>query len=307
MNSKIIVGTRGSTLALAQTHWVIKQLAAFYPRLNFEILKITTKGDLVQNKSLDKIGGKGVFVKEIEKALLDGKIDLAVHSMKDMPTSQPPGLILADVPAREDARDVLVLSKRHKSLPPNATIATGSKRRKFQLQSAYSGINIVPMRGNIETRIKKIETQGLDGIILAAAGLKRLGLQYLINCYLPMETMLPAPSQGALAIEIREDDIAIKEIVNAIKDEYATVQIAAERAFLEAIGGGCQLPVGAFCGYSGGEISLTGLYGDGEGKLLTRKTMARPCGGEPSRAEGIAKSLGLALAEAIKKEHVHER
>ena len=265
---KIIVGTRGSKLAVTQTNWVINKLKEKHPEVEFETKIIKTKGDLIQNVSLDKIGDKGLFVKEIEQQLIDGQIDMAVHSMKDMPSNLPKGLKFASIPKREDARDVLVLKEGYSSindLPNGAKVATGSKRRKYQLLKYRPDLNIVPIRGNIDTRIRKIVDENLDGVVLAASGLLRVGLEDKITYYIPKDIMIPAPAQGALAIEIRENSKDIEEIINSLKDKETEIQVAAERGFLDGINGSCHIPIGAYCDVDGENISLTGLYGDEEG------------------------------------------
>ena len=295
---KIVVGTRGSKLALAQTNWVIDKLKEKYPKVNFEIKIIKTKGDLIQNVSLDKIGDKGLFVKEIEQQLIDNKIDMAVHSMKDMPSLLPEGLKFASIPKREDARDVLVLKDGYydiNDLPTGAKIATGSKRRKYQLLKHRPDLNIVPIRGNIDTRIKKIIDENLDGVVLAAAGLLRAGLEYKISYYIPKEVMIPAPAQGALAIEIREKSTYIEEIIKSLKDIETEIQVAAERGFLDGINGSCHIPIGAYCNVDGENIVLTGLYGDEYGKKLITRTIE----GKAYQA----RELGLELAGLILKEY----
>ena len=295
---KIVVGTRGSKLALIQTNWVIDKLKEIYPEIEFEIKIIKTKGDLIQNVSLDKIGDKGIFVKEIEQQLIDKQIDMAVHSMKDMPSSLPEGLKFASIPKREDARDVLVLKDGYSSindLPIGSKIATGSKRRKYQLLKHRPDLNIVPIRGNIDTRIKKIVDENLDGVVLAAAGLLRAGLEHKISYYIPKEVMIPAPAQGALAIEIRENSTNIEEIVKSLKDIETEIQVEAERGFLDGINGSCHIPIGAYCNVEGENITLTGLYGDEEGNNLITKTIE----GKAFQA----RELGLELARIISKEY----
>lgn len=294
---KIIVGSRGSNLALTQTNWVISELKKHHPNIEFEVKIIKTKGDLIQNVSLDKIGDKGLFVKEIEQQLLDKKIDIAVHSMKDMPSSLPEGLKFAGVPKREDIRDVLILKEGYNfldDLPEGAKIGSGSKRRKYQLLKHRPDLNIVPIRGNIETRMKKIEDENLYGVILAAAGLKRAGLEEKISCYLDIDTVIPAPAQGALGIEIRKGDPKVEEVLDCIKDEVSQIQVSAERGFLDGINGSCHIPIGAYCMVNGENISLTGLYGDEEGKKLITKTI------EGKKSE--ARELGIELAKLISKE-----
>ena len=243
---KVVVGTRGSKLALTQTNWVIDQLKERNPQVEFEVKIIKTKGDLIQHLSLDKIGDKGLFVKEIEQQLLDKEIDIAVHSMKDMPSTLPAGLRFAGTPEREDPRDVLILKEGYKNiddLPRGAKIGTGSKRRKYQLLKYRPDLEIVPIRGNIDTRIQKIKDENLDGIVLAAAGMIRAGMTEQISYYFPVDLMVPAPAQGALAIEIRENDLEIESLVNSIKDEVTQVRVAAERGFLIGVNGSCHVPM----------------------------------------------------------------
>ena len=295
---KIVVGTRGSKLALIQTNWVIDKLKERYPEIEFETKIIKTKGDLIQNVSLDKIGDKGLFVKEIEQQLIDNKIDMAVHSMKDMPSSLPEGLKFASIPKREDARDVLVLKDGYSSindLPIGSKIATGSKRRKYQLLKHRPDLNIVPIRGNIDTRIKKIVDENLDGVVLAAAGLLRAGLEHKISYYIPKDIMIPAPAQGALAKEIRDNSTEIEEIIKSLKDIETEIQVEAERGFLDGINGSCHIPIGAYCNVEGENITLTGLYGDEEGNNLITKTIE----GKAFQA----RELGLELARIISKEY----
>ena len=294
---KIIVGTRGSKLALAQTNWVVEELKKINQDIEFEIKIINTKGDLMLDLPIHKIGDKGIFTKEIEQQLLDKRIDLAVHSMKDMPSTLPPGLKFASVPKREDPRDVLILKECYKSideLPKGARIGTGSKRRKYQLLDYRPDLEIVPIRGNIHTRIRKIEEENLDGIILAAAGLIRSGLEDYITCYMPIDIMLPAPAQGVLALEIRSDDLELENIIYHIKDEDSEIQVLAERGFLAGVDGSCNIPIGAYCTIKEEKLILSGLYGDEDGKKIIKKSI-----------EGNiqdAKQLGYELADMILQE-----
>nr|WP_312985617.1 hydroxymethylbilane synthase [Clostridioides sp.] len=296
MNIK--VGTRGSKLALIQTYWIIDKLNEQYPEVNFEVKEIKTTGDRIQHLSLDKIGDKGLFVKEIEQQLLDGKIDIAVHSMKDMPSSLPEGLKFANTPKREDPRDVLILKEGYKSLdelPKGAKIGTGSKRRKYQLLKNRPDLEIVPIRGNIETRIKKIESECLHGVVLAAAGIIRAGLEEVISEFISVDSMVPAPAQGALAIEIRDNDSEIDKIVNSLGDEITDIQISAERGFLDGVNGSCHIPIGAFCEVHGSNLKLTGIYGDEEGKCLIKHSLT-----------GVSENprdLGLNLAKIVLEEY----
>lgn len=291
---KIVVGTRGSNLALVQTNWVVDQLKKANPDVEFEVKIIKTKGDLIKDLPLDKIGDKGLFVKEIEKSLLNKEIDMAVHSMKDMPSYLPEGLKFASSPKREDPRDVLIFKEGYKSiedLPKGARIGTGSKRRKYQLLKHRPDLEIVPIRGNIETRIKKIETENLDGVVLAASGLKRAGLEDKIDYYIPTDIMLPAPAQGILALEIRENDEETEHIINSIKDDTTKVQIDAERGFLIGVNGSCHIPMGAYCDIDGDKIKLTGLYGDGDGKKIIIKSQDGTIEDAPKIGYELAKSV----------------
>ena len=295
---KLVVGTRGSNLALVQTNWVVEQLKKNNPDIEFEIKIIKTKGDLIKDLPLDKIGDKGLFVKEIEKSLLDKEIDMAVHSMKDMPSYLPEGLKFAHSPRREDPRDALIFREGYKTLedlPKGAKIGTGSKRRKYQLLKHRPDLEIVPIRGNIETRIKKIETENLDGVVLAASGLRRAGLEEKIDYYIPTDIMLPAPAQGILALEIREDDKETEKIIDSIKDNITKVQIDAERGFLIGVNGSCHIPMGAYCEVDGEKITLTGLYGDGDGKKIVIQSK------EGTLAD--AQKIGYELAKSVLKEY----
>ena len=295
---KLVVGTRGSNLALVQTNWVVEQLKKNNPDIEFEIKIIKTKGDLIKDLPLDKIGDKGLFVKEIEKSLLDKEIDMAVHSMKDMPSYLPEGLKFAHSPRREDPRDALIFREGYKTLedlPQGAKIGTGSKRRKYQLLKHRPDLEIVPIRGNIETRIKKIETENLDGVVLAASGLRRAGLEEKIDYYIPTDIMLPAPAQGILALEIREDDKETEKIIDSIKDKITKVQIDAERGFLIGVNGSCHIPMGAYCEVDGEKITLTGLYGDGDGKKIVIQSK------EGTLAD--AQKIGYELAKSVLKEY----
>ena len=295
---KLVVGTRGSNLALVQTNWVVDQLKKENPGVEFEVKIIKTNGDLIKDLPLDKIGDKGLFVKEIEKSLLDGEIDMAVHSMKDMPSYLPEGLKFAHSPKREDPRDALIFKEGYKSLddlPQGARIGTGSKRRKYQLLKHRPDLEIVPIRGNIETRIKKIETEKLDGVVLAASGLRRAGLDDKIDYYIPTDIMLPAPAQGILALEIREDDKETEKIIDSIKDDITKIQIDAERGFLIGVNGSCHIPMGAYCEIEGEKITLTGLYGDGEGKKIVVQSQVGTLADAPK--------IGYELAKSVLKEY----
>ena len=294
---RFVVGSRGSKLALAQTQWVIDKLKTISPDSDFEIRIIKTKGDKITEVALDKIGDKGLFVKEIEEELLKGGIDLAVHSMKDIPSFLPEGLAFAGVPKREDFRDALILREGLENLndiPFGGKIGTGSKRRKYQLLNLRPDLDVVSIRGNVDTRLRKMKEMRLDGIILAAAGLKRLGLEDKITHYFSIEEMIPAPAQGALAIEIRKSDNDIRRITEKIMDKNSEIQVKAERTFLNNLEGSCQVPVGAICVIQGEKLTLHGIFGSEDGKVLINKSMHGSIGCE--------RELGRKLAEDILEE-----
>ncbi|MFU0824643.1 hydroxymethylbilane synthase [Clostridium sp.] len=297
---KIVVGSRGSKLALTQTNWVIEKLKEKHPEVEFEVKVIQTKGDKIKDVALDKIGGKGIFVQEIEEQLESGEIDMAVHSMKDMATSVPDNLKFSYIPEREDYRDILVLKREYKTiddLPKGAKIGTGSKRRKYQLLRYRGDLDIVPIRGNVDTRIRKIESENLHGVVLAAAGVRRLGLINNIDYnifYLDKNIVLPAPAQGILALEIKRGREDLENILKSIEDKNAKIQAECERAFLKGVNGGCHLPIGAICTINNDKIKLEGLLGKEDGSKLVQKAIE-------GNVEG-AEDLGFKLAEMILKE-----
>jgi len=280
-------------LALTQTNWIADKIRAHYPGLKVETVIIKTKGDIMQDVSLVKIGGKGVFVKELEEALLSKAVDMAVHSMKDVPAELPEGLEIAVTPEREDPRDVLISRDNRKveEMVKGARIGTGSLRRGYQLLNLMPDMEIVPLRGNLDTRVKKIELDGLDGVIVAAAGLKRMGLAARVSQYLPIELMLPAVGQGVLALEVRSADAATREILSFLKHEPTWVEATAERAFLRRLGGGCQLPIAAYGKIQGNQLWVRGLVGGMDGRVLIRDEVA-------GDLEDAA-TLGMTLAEKI--------
>lgn len=241
-----------------------------YPDLQTEIIAIKTKGDKLQDIVLVKIGGKGVFVKEIEEALLKEDIDIAVHSMKDVPVELPDDLEMGAVPEREDPRDAFVSKDNRKieELRKGARIGTGSLRRTIQLQNLLPDVKIVPIRGNLDTRIKKIVTEDLDGVVVAAAGMRRMGLAKEISQYIPVEWMIPSAGQGTLGIEFRKDDEKSKNIVSFLNHADTVIELSAERTFLKHLGGGCQAPIGAFCKKQGDRLILRGLLGSVDGSVI---------------------------------------
>jgi len=291
MNIKI--GTRGSKLALVQANTVVENLKKLSPEITVEIRVIKTSGDIMQDVSLLQIGGQGAFVKEIEEALLAGTIDLAVHSMKDVPGETPDGLTFAAILPREDVRDILVSRDNIKLefMPRGAKIGTGSLRRGSQIQAILPDVTIVPLRGNIDTRLKKIETENLTGVILAAAGMKRLGYAQRIAQYLPVELMLPAVGQGALGLQIRKTDTELAKVVAKLNHAPTAAEITAERSYLRALGGGCRLPIAAFCKLEGTQLTLEGLVAAPNGISIIRDKVR----GAAEEAE----ELGTKLANII--------
>lgn len=297
---RYIIASRGSKLALTQTEYVRSRLAAAYPQHEFQIQVVKTKGDLILDKPLHEIGDKGVFVKEIEEKILNHEADLGVHSMKDMPSAPVCGLMFAKAWKREDPRDVLILREKKslEELPQGAVIGTGSRRREFQLKRLRPDLHITGIRGNVDTRLRKMLEQQLDGIVLAAAGLKRMGLEERITQYLPPAQMIHAPAQGILALEIRTDDKVLLEMINALSDEETVQAAAAERGFLELIGGDCHIPVGAaFSKHADGTYQLDVMYGNESG---SRQAYAAVRGKDPSvLAEQAAVKIRRQMAGTV--------
>ncbi len=293
---EIKIGTRKSKLALAQSNWVAEELKRIYPELKIEFVKITTKGDKILDVPLAKVGGKGLFVKEIEEALLRKDIDIAIHSLKDVPTELPEGLEVSIFPKREDFRDVLISKdgKKLKELEKGARVGTSSLRRKAQLMAYRDDICIESLRGNLDTRLKKLDEGLYDAIIVAAAGLNRLGLSGRATEFISPDIILPAIGQGALGIEFRSDDKEIKDILLSIHDEKTATCVRAERAFLLRLEGGCQVPIGALCEFVDEEqICLQGLVADESGQRVIKQSL------KASKAE--PEVLGERLADIILK------
>jgi hydroxymethylbilane synthase len=297
----IKIGTRGSKLAMLQTAWVRERIAARYPGIPLEVVRIRTTGDKITNVPLAKIGGKGLFVKEIEEALLRNEIDLAIHSMKDVPTELPPSLHLGAITEREDPRDVLI-SKDVRGLlelPSGGRIGTSSLRRKAQLLGINPHWEIVPMRGNLDTRIRKLKIEGLDAVILAAAGIRRMGLEVKITEYLPFEVMLPAVGQGALGIECRQD-AEVNELISFLNHTDTALAVRGERAFLRRLKGGCQVPIAAYGEMREGRLLMLGMIAHLDGSRYFR-TDAR--GEDPEEVgERLAEDLLSQGAEEILRE-----
>jgi hydroxymethylbilane synthase len=272
---KIIVGSRRSKLALTQTNWVIDQLKKLDDQFEFEVKEIVTKGDRILDVTLSKVGGKGLFVKEIEQAMLDKEIDIAVHSMKDMPAVLPEGLMIGCIPEREDHRDVLI-SKGHvqlEDLKPGAVVGTSSLRRAAQLLVERPDLEIKWIRGNIDTRVGKLETEDYDAIILAAAGLSRLGwAKDVITQFLSTEICLPAVGQGALSIECREDDQEVRDLLAKFSCYNTDLAVRAERSFLNKMEGGCQVPIAGYAIVNDEkEIVLTVLVAAPDGSIIYKE------------------------------------
>ena len=293
MRTTLRIGTRASLLAVTQSTWVKTRIEQAHPQVRVELVQITTKGDRILDVPLAKVGGKGLFVKEIEDALLDGTADLAVHSMKDVPTELPEGLFIGIVPARETPLDAYISNRfaTLEALPVGARVGTSSLRRKSQLAAVRPDLAILDLRGNVDTRLRKLDEGQYEAIILAGAGLNRLGLQGRITVELDPAVMLPAIGQGALGIELRRDDAELLEQLQFLHDPRTATAVAAERAFLLRLEGGCQVPIGAHAEVDGATVRLTGLIASVDGSQLLRDTLTAPA------AEAAA--LGTRLAETL--------
>jgi hydroxymethylbilane synthase len=290
------IGTRGSALALWQAEWVKSQLLGWQQELIVELVVIKTTGDKILDVPLAQVGGKGLFVKEIEEALLDGRADLAVHSVKDMPAELPEGLHLAAMPPREDPRDALI-SKNNMALdklPHGARVGTSSLRRAAQLLHLRPDLQIETLRGNVDTRLRKLESEGLDAIVLAAAGLKRMELSQVISEYLEPERILPAVGQGALGIETRTGDVFTNTVVESLVHQQTVTTVRAERAFLKRLEGGCQVPIGAYATLEDETLILKGMVADLKGVRLIRKEMR----GDARQPEVVGKGLAEVVLES---------
>ncbi|HYF48667.1 MAG TPA: hydroxymethylbilane synthase [Planctomycetota bacterium] len=289
------LGTRASTLALAQSGMIARKLERLHPGLNVEMVQISTTGDRVTNKALKDFGGAGVFVKELESALLDGRIDLAVHSLKDMPTRQPRGLVIGAVAGREDPRDCAVVKGGVllEDLKPGSVIGSGSLRRRAQLKIAFPQLEFAEIRGNIDTRIRKVHDGEFAGTILARAGLKRAKLLSRATETLPLSLMLPAPGQGALGLECRLKDRTTLRLIKPLHNAQAAACVNAERALLQALGGGCHLPLGALAVVRNGKLTLRAFLGLPDGSASCTAEEA----GAVSRPEALGKKIAAAMME----------
>ena len=290
----IRIGSRGSALALAQANWVKRRLEERFPRRRVEIVTIKTSGDRFVDASLAAIGGKGVFVKEIEDALIEKTIDVAVHSMKDLPTELAEGLVIAAVPEREDPHDALVSADGRplSGLPSGSVVGTGSPRRRAQILHYRPDLSVRPVRGNVDTRLKKLGQGEVNALVMAVAGLKRIGQESRISEYLAAEICLGAVGQGALALETRAGD----DVIGAVAFLHHPVtahEVAAERSFLRRLGGGCLVPVGARAQFYGDGISLTGAVADPDGGKLLRDEIA----GDAGAGEWLGEQLAMRLLD----------
>lgn len=296
MVQQITIGTRGSQLALWQTNWVKDEIRRRHPDVEVIVKVISTKGDRVLDVSLPKLGeqGKGLFTKELEEAIFEGHVNLAVHSLKDLPTELPTGLQIGAFCEREDVRDALVARVGISSfddLPKRGSLGTSSLRRQAQLLAARRDLLIQPVRGNVETRLRKLDRGEFDAVVLAAAGLHRLGYTTRITQYLAPDFMVPAVGQGALAIETRKNDTAVNEIVLALDHEQTRLACTAERAFLKGLGGGCLVPIAAHAEIEAGLLRLTGLVANPDGSEAVR--------GERRGNLNNAEALGQELADDL--------
>lgn len=289
----LIIATRESPLALSQAESIKTALLKIHPQLSVELLGITTQADKLLDVTLNAIGGKGLFVKELEEALLDGRADIAVHSMKDVPMDLPEGLCLPVIGKREDARDAFVSNQFSSlaQLPNNASLGTSSLRRQTQIHAIRPDINMLNLRGNINTRLKRLDADEFDALILAAAGLNRMHLHSRIRSYLSIEVSLPAAGQGALGIECRQDDEKLLTLIAALNDDITHTCVTAERALCKRLGGGCQVPVAAYAQIHHQELILRGLVANRHGTRLLRAQLS----GNPHQAEAI----GLRVAEEL--------
>jgi len=293
LRKQIRLGTRGSALAMWQAQWVKSELEKKYPGITVPLTKIKTTGDKILDVPLAQVGGKGLFVKEIEEAMLSNEIDIAVHSMKDVPTFFPDGLHLSCITKREDARDALLARNRvkFKDLPEGANIGTSSLRRQAQLMHVRPDFIIHQLRGNVDTRLRKLKEGQFDAIILAAAGINRLGLAENVTEYIDPEISLPAIGQGALGIECRVDDRELNDLIAFFNHTDTRTCVTGERALLRRLEGGCQVPIACYGQMKEGRLRLIGLVGSVDGKSIIKDHIE----GEPDKAE----KLGVALAEKL--------
>jgi hydroxymethylbilane synthase len=291
MTKPLIIGSRGSLLALWQANWVKARLEGL--GFGCRIETIRTTGDKITDVPLAKVGTKGLFTKEIEEALLDGRIDLAVHSLKDLPTVVPEGLAVTAIPEREDPRDALI-GFRMADLPPNARIGTSSLRRSAQLRALRPDLRIHDLRGNLDTRLRKLDEGQYDAIVLASAGLRRLGWAERISESIAVDVLCPAAGQGALAIETRKDASEAAQICAQLDDDATRAAVTAERETLESLGGGCQVPIGAHAEIDGSQIRMRGVVIAPDGSTVVKHSLE----GHVQDAAGLGRRLGGMLIES---------
>lgn len=300
----IKIGTRGSPLALWQAEWVKSQLLAKHPGLTVELEIIQTQGDKILDVALAKVGGKGLFVKEIENALLDNSVDIAVHSMKDVPTALPDGLFIAAICEREDPRDAFVARKvkSFAELPQGAVVGTSSLRRQTQILHRRPDLKIVSLRGNVGTRLKKMEEKEMDAVILAAAGLIRMKQESFITEYMSVTDSLPAVAQGAVGVEARIGDKRVLDLICFLDHAKTRIAVETERAFLTHLEGGCQVPIAGHATVNGGAVTIDGLVGSLDGSVIHRKNKTGPVGKRAEIGVSLADELLRGGAGAILKE-----
>jgi hydroxymethylbilane synthase len=305
--SKLTVATRKSQLALTQTRAFVRTLILRFPGLEVEELHVTTTGDRIQDKSLADIGGKGLFIKEIEEALLEGQADFAVHSMKDLPADLAPGLSIACVPERQDARDAFISPRAPclADLPLGSRVGTSSLRLGVQLGMTRSDLEIVPLRGNVDTRLRRAEEGHVDAVILACAGLLRLGWADRITERLAPEQCLPAVAQGALAIECRQHDSSVQELLQQLNHPETAVAVAAERGVMRTTGGNCHIPLAAYARRDDTGLWLRGLLADPSGKRVQTAEVKVPWPDEEASAARIGEQLGLELKAVLDCPHAN--
>ena len=297
---KLVIATRRSRLALWQAQHIAERLAKLHPGLRVELLPLSTRGDELIDRRLDQAGGKGLFVKELENAMSDGRADLAVHSMKDVPADLPPGFVLAAITAREDPRDAFVSSsyKTLSQMPKGATIGTSSLRRQAQIVERHPALEVRLLRGNVDTRLAKLDRGEFDAIVLAAAGLTRLGLDARITAHLEAEEMLPAPGQGALGVECLAARVEVSALLAPLADAASAACVRAERTVSRALGGSCTLPLAAYAELAGNRVRLRALVASADGKRVIRSELAA----------GVAdpEALGNRVAQDLRRQGASE-
>lgn len=306
--NKLVIASRESKLAMWQAEHIKARLEALYPQLTVEILGMTTQGDQILDKTLSKIGGKGLFVKELEQALADGRADLAVHSMKDVPMHLPPGFALAAIGEREDPRDAFVSNDYPdlESLPAGSIVGTSSLRRQSQLQARFPDLKVESLRGNLQTRLRKLDEGQYAAIILAAAGLKRLGLESRIRESIDPDNSIPAVGQGALGIEINAERLDLLEVLAPLNHAATAACVEAERGMSRALAGSCQVPLGAFAQQHGDTLQMTGFVASIDGKDLLRESAQGPANQPEALGQALAAKLVARGADRILAALAHE-